>query len=86
MDITNPGIGKFKVKQLIFNLNGAIALDAKIIQGVAERLPARRSSSMYPFFGFTPLQKGLSHLWQSEKNNKFGHYLSPCPHFLTGYT
>jgi len=36
MDITILGIGKFKVKQLIFNLNGAIALDAKIIQGVAE--------------------------------------------------
>ena len=36
MDITILGIGKFKVKQLIFNLNEAIALDAKIVQGVAE--------------------------------------------------
>jgi hypothetical protein len=61
-------------------------LNEKIIWSLAERFPAIRSSSMYQFFGFTPLQKGLSHLWQSEKINKFGHGLKPGPHFLTGYT
>ena len=36
--VTIPGIGKLGIKQIILDLNGTIALDGKIIQGVAERL------------------------------------------------
>jgi len=36
MDLTIPGTGKWRIKQLLFNLNGAIAMHAKIIHGVAE--------------------------------------------------
>jgi len=38
MDITIPGTGKWRIKQLVLDLNGTIALDGKIIEGVAERL------------------------------------------------
>lgn len=39
---TIPGIGKLRIKQLVLDLNGTIALDGKIIQGVAERLDRLR--------------------------------------------
>ncbi len=38
IDTTIPGRGTFRIKQLVLDLNGTIALDGKIINGVAERL------------------------------------------------
>lgn len=38
IDITIPGSGKLSIKQLVLDLNGTIALDGEIIDGVAERL------------------------------------------------
>jgi len=34
--VTIPGIGKLRIKQIILDLKVTIALDRKIIQGVAE--------------------------------------------------
>jgi len=38
IDIAIPGKGKLKIKRLVLDLNGTIALDGEIIDGVAERL------------------------------------------------
>jgi P-type E1-E2 ATPase len=38
IDVAIPGKGKLKIKQLVLDLNGTIALDGEIIDGVAERL------------------------------------------------
>lgn len=38
LNITIPGIGKLKVRQLVLDLNGTLTLDGKMMDGVAERL------------------------------------------------
>ena len=37
-EITIPGRGNYKLRHLVLDLNGTIALDGKIIEGVEERL------------------------------------------------
>ncbi|GAI98581.1 unnamed protein product [marine sediment metagenome] len=38
IDIAIPGTGELKIKQLVLDLNGTIAMDGEIIDGVAEKL------------------------------------------------
>jgi len=56
MDITIPGTGKWRIKQLVLDLNGTIALDGKIIEGVAERL--NHLSRFLDVFIVTPDTRG----------------------------
>lgn len=48
MDITIPGTGELKIKQLVLDMNGTLALDGEIIDGVAEKLD-RLSRLLYIF-------------------------------------